>query len=176
MSPKGCGITQHGESKYRRREEQQVWRAYLTIIGHRQAGRIFLPEPEREQMRLPHLVWHRPLEEEWPGWVSPRLRRPVHQPRIVQPPPPGFGTARQHEGTRQGVGDFLTPYRRCACFNCRIYSVIVCPCSPASPCAPHGCSHTGSRSRTSKLPAGAHGTRSRLRENYATNGDKADAS
>ena len=65
-------------------------------------------QPEREDVRLPHLVGRGPLEETGPGEVAlfGRHRR-WHQLGLVQALTHGLGTGREEEDPAQNLGDAL---------------------------------------------------------------------
>ncbi len=99
------------DHRLRRRAAVQVQPDHVArvIVQERHHVGVLAAQPEREQIALPHLVRARPLEEPRPGQVPPGFRRPVHQPRFLQPAPDRLRAGRQEEQPAQGVGDPLHP-------------------------------------------------------------------
>lgn len=65
-------------------------------------------EPEREDVRLPHLIGRGPLEEAGPDHVPLLGRRSFrHQLGLVQMPADGLGTGREEEPTAEPLTDAL---------------------------------------------------------------------
>jgi hypothetical protein len=79
-----------------------------VVINEPDQVSILAPEPEREDVRLPHLVGGAALKEAWLGRVAPRLGLGLlHQVVLVQRTPHGLVAARQKQHPPQHLGDLL---------------------------------------------------------------------
>jgi len=81
--------------------------ARVVIDEADQVG-VLAPQPEREDVGLPHLVGRRALEEPWLGRIPPGfLPAPLDELLLVQRAPHGLVAARQKQHPPQHLGNLL---------------------------------------------------------------------